>query len=211
LGNRAAQEGEGQTLTLSSRPFNKVDELAHALSEHLPTEKTCVMAVDGFDGAGKSALARELAKRFGGKHFELDLYVRKNHGGHYIDYLRYEDLRRDLITLQQSRGRVICDGICVQAVLDRLGIAGQPWIYVRQVIAGGHWSEGNFLEKYSTPEEAIAGETAPVKKLAQWTGERRPPDGQWLPGLKRELIEYHYRYRPHVQANFVFDREASSG
>lgn len=83
-----------------------------------------LLAIDGFHGAGKTALACDLATQLAVDVVHLDEYLRRNQGG-YVDFLQYQELADAL-----RRRPLIVEGVCILAVLRRLDIAPDILIYV---------------------------------------------------------------------------------
>ena len=83
-----------------------------------------IVAIDGRPGVGKSYFARALGLRASIDVVTLDDFVRPNQG-RYLDALDYEGIRSRL-----GAGFQIVEGLCVLAVLGKLGLAPTVHVYV---------------------------------------------------------------------------------
>ena len=104
----------------STTTISSPGELARRLA-FLPNG---VFAIDGYHGVGKTTLARELAPLLGMSPIHLDDFLVPGQGG-FVACLRDAELSR---VLRQSP--VVVEGVCMLAVMERLGIAPLAHIYV---------------------------------------------------------------------------------
>jgi len=103
-------------------------EVVAALVPVLNGLPPCVIAIDGRDGVGKTTLGRHLAWHFNISLIETDLFLNRHKG--WLDY-REEEIAR-LIRARIDRSRpVVVDGVCLLALLRRLGVAPDFTVYVR--------------------------------------------------------------------------------
>lgn len=155
-----------------------------------------LIAVDGWDGSGKSTLARTIADAASRQYVELDAFLERHRGG-YSDHIRYTDLGRQLVDLGTSK---VVEGVCVREVLARLGHAPALWIYVKLLSSADTWHPGRWFE-FESATEAIAHRQ---QTLARFSRSSRGP--QRVGHLEEELIEYHFKWRPHEASHVIFER-----
>src|SRR3989338_8125845 len=97
------------------------DNKEKLLSE-LKKRQPHIVGVDGEDGAGKSTkIVPFLTEQLDGTVLSLDNYLEKNRDG-YIEYLRYDLLRQDLLALIIKSNPVIIEGIMLLDVLEKIGV-----------------------------------------------------------------------------------------
>lgn len=150
-----------------------------------------MISIDGVDGVGKSTLARQIAEALSIFHVEVDFFVQKHMGG-YIDYIDYDRLGDRIDQVRVSGQGVVVEGICIQQVLKNTGLDSNLSIYVKQIDGDGFWMDQFCL-------------FPPIKAADQVIKERK---AKGLPlGHTQEIIQYHYIFRPHEHADFVFVRQ----
>jgi hypothetical protein len=177
-------------------------ELADIL---LSRDKIHLIGIDGFDGSGKTFLAGRLAKTLSARHINLDDFLNDNESG-FLNHLRYEELQA-AANEALAAGRVIVEGDCLRAVLGRIGLAADSHVYVKQVSADGSWHRADFLNLADSVEETLAIEQESAERFEECRGNIVEPGKNLITGLRRDLITYHFHYRPHECADLIFERE----
>ncbi len=84
-----------------------------------------LFTIDGYHGAGKSTIACDVASHLGIPLIHLDNYVLPGKGG-FLEFIRYPELSAAL----HSRP-IILEGVCLLAVVKRLGITPDVHIYIQ--------------------------------------------------------------------------------
>lgn len=121
--------------------FDSAQELVAELAKDLVAVESAtegglvLVGVDGWDGAGKTTLAGQIAKRIGGKVLSLDPYLEGHRGG-YVPNLRVDEIQREV---GSASGWLIAEGVCLLAAADRIGIRLQKLIYVKRMSPSGFW------------------------------------------------------------------------
>jgi hypothetical protein len=93
-----------------------------------------LVAFDGRSGAGKTPLAREMARRIGGAAVDVDAYLPKatdtdlTRGLDFADMLHIEDLRR---AIEAGGPLVLMSGVCARPVLERLQLPAAAIVWVQ--------------------------------------------------------------------------------
>lgn len=181
------------------------DELVEVLRGYYGDALSGLIAIDGTDGAGKTALALGLQEVLGGVVISLDDFVQDNCGG-YVPYLKMAELR----TALQTPGRpCIVEGVCVLAALERVSHAPDVFIYVKRLGSYGYWHDEDTCDPTEPVEELIARRAKEVAQLARFdpehsdeaTSEDEKPS---LTPLREEIIRYHARHRPSRRADVTF-------
>lgn len=148
---------------------------------------TLLIAIDGMKGVGKST---RVAPHLGPPVIGLDSHLKRT-SAPYVERIRYPALQKELAGYADRA--VVVEGVCVRAVLGRLGLTPHLNVYVRRIGLDGLWPDedialGDRLQEELAKEES----TARVLKL---------PMG----GLTLDLIRYHARFRPYQSADVVVD------
>jgi tRNA uridine 5-carbamoylmethylation protein Kti12 len=172
-------------------------ELAECLAGWCHAPDAALVTVDGFPGSGKSTLASRLASQLSAKHIELDQFLVKNRGG-YLAYLRYEELLRTI----NQHPKTIVDGVCVKAVLNRIGLTESASVYVKRLVAG-IWSDGLNLSETGSAQKAIANEEEIMRRFYEINGDPIP-GSNLVSQLDRDVLIYHFGYRPHECSTAVY-------
>ena len=178
----------------SQKVISDVDILANELA----SLSRGIVSIDGYDGTGKSTLAKSLCLKLQAVHIEVDNFLDKNKGG-YLDHLRYTELATAITTRSATDRLLLVDGVCVRQILKTISVEANLAVYVKQVGVGG-WEKRTMFEDYATPSDAIAHERALLAQYAQIEGS---PQSQ-LPTFQVELIQYHYDFRPHERSEIVY-------
>ena len=97
-------------------------------------------------------------------------------------------------------------------VLDHLGRKPDLTTYVKRLSGGKDWLDGRFLMKWDNADKAIEGEIEEGRKFQELFPEiantfgSQESDSTDLSGLRKDLIRYHFKYRPHEKASFIYVR-----
>lgn len=189
--------------------FNSAKELARQLSGAVSLIDGAIIGVDGYTGVGKTTLAGQIANEIGGKVLSLDSYLEKNRG-RYLPNLRIEEFRNDL---NDARGPLVIEGVCLLAALSIIGVQLKKLIYVKRIGHYGTWKDRRECNPQEPVEDAIRKLEEDVRSYREISG-RPNESGSTGPGTKsgplpelvKELMRYHAEYRPHAQADYVFHR-----
>ena len=193
---------------MTQETFSEAHNLAaHLLALELP--EGSLITVDGLDGSGKSHLARKLAEELKAEHVEIDRFLNQKQGG-FLDQIRYDELG-DALQQSHAGSSAVVEGCCTQEVMKRAGRVPDLKIYVKKIDVAQvdgqrieRWTDGNFLTEYGNPQDALAGEEEALREYQTLFSEEQ---GQAdLPCLQKELIQYHFQYRPHETADLIFAR-----
>lgn len=170
-----------------------IDELQQLILARATLQPGTVIGIDGINGSGKSCLAEQLAPLLRAKHINLDDFLNPSQGG-FLNHLRYDELRK-VISQAMAEGPVIVEGVCLREVLRRLCLEAELHIYIKHNIVCGYWQGGSFLNS-GFLDEALAEEKERALR----------DDADTLSGLRLELINYHHKYLPHENPDFVYER-----
>lgn len=83
-----------------------------------------LVGVDGWPGAGKSTLAKALARRLGARWLQVDAFVLRYAGSYR------EGVDGRALGASMGRGSVIVDGLLLRDILDDLDMTPDLWIWV---------------------------------------------------------------------------------
>lgn len=171
-------------------PMLTVAEIKTALLDR-HTDSAChVIGLDGFMGAGKTTLAFELAESLGGIRVSLDSYADRNADAEdYAARIMRRYLASDFIKLKSAFPFLIVEGICLFEVFAALSECMNSLVYVKRLSVAGIWHDGIHLEDY---------------ELSHSLGEGVDP-------LRKNVLEYHSKWRPHEKAHVVYERSEVNG
>lgn len=150
-----------------------------ALTRQVAGSRQGLIAIDGYHAAGKSTIAREVAARLRVPCLHLDDFLVRNQGA-FLECLRYEQL-----SLALCQRPVIVEGVCMLAVLRRLAVTADLFVYIRAA-------------ERLRPAQAAAMASSDLSDRPHYTG------------LSREVADYHRLFEPAQKADIVYVNEAIS-
>lgn len=180
--------------------FKKEDELLNYLEKY-SNEEYLIIAVDGYDGSGKTYLSKTIYNKF--KDFawiDFDDY-RKNKKANYIESLNIPLIKSKIF----NQKKIIFSGICMLQILEKIKINNFIHIYIKKYNEFG-WADKDdccFLGKI---EDYIKKEVNDMNNFYKLSGES---DKVFKPidlGIRPYLIKYHQRYKPHESSKIIFKR-----
>lgn len=151
-------------------------DLAAALDERFG--RSAIIAIDGWTGAGKTTLARDLAKTLGGDNYDLDSAIIPDQGS-YISALNMSEISQSVTV---SRRPLFVSGICVLQVLSSVAVQPAAHVYVKRMADWG-WADQDDLEGRIPEFPAASGAS-----------------------VRCEMRAYHEMWQPHLQADYEYQR-----
>jgi len=149
-----------------------------------------IVSVDGVDGVGKTTLACNIAKKMNFPCIEIDTFVQEQQGG-FIDHIDYNRLSETIKQAIITNHLIILEGICVLQVLQKLGLNSYAKVYVKVINNYGFWMDQIRL-------------FPPDKSADEMIAERKAKG--FLLGHVEDIIRYHYTFKPHENADYIFER-----
>lgn len=176
------------------------------ISTRLKSGKFRLIGIDGKEGSGKSTLASQLVKIFGFCHINLDLYLDKNRGG-FVEHIRYDLLQAELKYLTKP---IIIEGVCLLAVLQKLNRVHDMLIYVKRMDDKNTWDDESECDVHGDIEQFISNRKdwflSIMKEKAKIKDEFFNPVNGNIPELNEEIIRYHFKFKPHLNADIIYKR-----
>jgi hypothetical protein len=185
---------------MASLRFRAAAELFDTLRRDVTTAAPTIFSLDGWPGSGKSFLGREMAIALTATCLHLDDYVEPDQGK-FIEALDYEALALRIRLPAETPYIVIVEGVCIQQVLENLGVVPRRRIYLKLLSSRGDWPEGEHLDQTA---EQMAIESEALRQMQALHGEEYAQGD--LPQLEQEVRRYHREYRPHDLADYVYER-----
>ncbi len=171
----------------------------------LRTPGPSLIGIDGVDGSGKSTLASSLSKELCCPHINIDDHTDKNLG-EYVNHVHFDELERQL---DDAKGPIIIEGVCLLAILGRLQRSLDKLIYVKRISDYGSWRDEDDCDVSEDINDFMNKKKEEQRKfvLAEACIERKEvPDDINFPELAEEIIRYHYDHRPHEKADIIYKR-----
>lgn len=106
--------------------------------------------------------------------------------GHFIDALRFDELKSAISTALTGAAITIMEGVCARDILSRTGLTAALFIYVARKSPAGILGDLDILDYECQP----------------YGVELCVPDS----ALDREIADYHRRIRPRVGADVIYIR-----
>lgn len=160
------------------------ESLCDRLRGNLFDRAGLLIGIEGYMGSGKTTLATQLSRHLALPLVSLDKFVAIRNGEHaYPSRISRTRLRRQVLR-SARRSPVLIEGICLRAVLRRLGLRLATTVYIKRLSDAGLWHDGLNLEDF------IAGNALDVDMFEPHVSDHR----------------YHAAYAPHKSAHFVIER-----
>ena len=141
-----------------------------------------LLRMEGFDGVGKSGLAKLVVKLIGAAHVEVDKFAFKAEvPGPYRDCLRRDDLDAEVGSALAMGGPTILDAVCLDEVVPSVRWGRGFAVYVKRLSFNNPtpiWHEGFHLEDKS---ELSSDEP------------------------HRGILLYHRNFKPHEHADLIIE------
>jgi adenylate kinase family enzyme len=183
--------------------------LEKAIKEKIASAEAAIITIDGIDGCGKTTIADCLGEQLRIPVIHLDDYIEKNQDG-YVDFIRYDELRNALKKARDASSSIIVEGVCVLQVLENIDMTSDYKIYLWKIDNYGKFSDeyGKLYGNSSSLEEKLHVEEQQLHQFAKMSariyGRPFKNDEVALPGLRRDILTYHWKYGPDKDADIVF-------
>lgn len=179
---------EGEILIM--KPYRDAAELKREIVNRVNSIGIKIITLDGKDNAGKSCLAKRLCADT--EYIPIDLdddrYLHKNKGG-FVDFIKHDNLVKDIRQSTDANKTVIISGICIQKVLDKLGIKPDLTLYCKRLSSNGAvWYDGIMYFDYTQTEDDVIRNNR--GKIA----------------IFYEIVRYHYEYKPDENCDMIYER-----
>jgi shikimate kinase len=97
--------------------------------------------IDGDPGAGKTTLAKKLAKDLETKFISFDNFILEN-GAPYCEQIRYETLQKVIL----ENPKIIIEGVCAIKKFARIGLQFDCHIFMQRFNGTLGWEIGDYLQ-----------------------------------------------------------------
>ena len=175
----------------------------------IPEKKLQLISIDGFSGSGKSYLSKMIVESNNYSYIDIDGDYLIPNNGRYINFIKYEKLKSDILNLVSNGNKVVSDGICILKVLECIGFKPDFKIYVKR-IHNNQWRDGKHLDYTTDVEDALSARRAENQQFENDDAyiEGREPEiiDSSEEDMTHETIRYHYSYQPDVTADLTFQR-----
>lgn len=183
--------------------FDNVRQLADELKNRGVCSKNFLIGIDGFFGAGKTYLAKELGNALNINVINIDKYLIKNKEGS-VKNIDLEKLKKDIISMGK-KGSLIIEGACLLSIFELIDIKYNLLIYIKRIkrVSSFYsfWRDKDECEYDGDIKEKIKQEKINAKKLL---GD--PNYEPREPIANKENMEYHQEFKPHKKANYYYNR-----
>ncbi|MGH6894606.1 MAG: hypothetical protein ACREEP_20360 [Dongiaceae bacterium] len=167
-----------------------------------------IITFDGFNGVGKSTLARHLATKLNVPILELDDFLNRQQD-RFLEALDFPQLSSEVGGALDTYNRVIVEGCLVEAALERVDQRSNFRFYVMQTTRmrsnpDDEWVREHDILYGDASTETVIAELQEVARRAKQLPEEFGGGGSGdLPNLERENILYHRARRPHDRADII--------
>lgn len=166
--------------------FENILQIVEVLKGQDLRNKKIIIGIDGFAGAGKTTLAKDLRDSLGINSINvIDIddgeYYPRGKGG-IIEYIDFTKLKKDITNSQIS---VCFVSVCLLQIFEKIKIIPDIHIYIKKMAARIGSAPDLWRDENDCTFEA---------------------DNQWAKTLKKEDVQYHQRYKPHEKADYCYLR-----
>ncbi|HCM0862620.1 hypothetical protein [Vibrio parahaemolyticus] len=178
-----------------------MDELIEKIIKIKPT----IIWIDGKNGSGKSFLAEKLGLKLNIPVIHVDDYL-ITHQNSYVASLKLDELKQ---TIGEALRPLIVEGVCLLKVRECLGFENGFDVYVKRMSPMGYWADEDECDISESPEIFIQQQQEILKKFSSLSVIKTTSsccDDSEFPALTREIIEYHFKYRPHEYSDVIYHR-----
>lgn len=188
------------------KKFSDIKQLVDELKIREVCSKNLLIGIDGFLGAGKTYLADNLGKILGVNcaniididDKERNYYPRNN--GSIIKYTDFNKLKNDIINIQRKTS-VIFSTACLLQILKEINISPDVYIYVKKMAKHIDRAPDTWLDQDNCTFEG---------DINEWGKQGLSETGNLInveqPTTKKEVIQYHQEYKPHENADYLYNR-----
>ncbi|MGB8819550.1 MAG: hypothetical protein WCC66_16675 [Rhizobiaceae bacterium] len=145
-----------------------------------------LVAIDGFDGAGKTTLALKISRHCDMPYLDLDSILIGPKKLNYVDRIDYERLSSEVAA--QKTGLIV-SGVFVQRILLKIEAMPSIKIYVKRISSNGLWHQGWDIDSESFDENQMLDGRM-----------RRYSD------LSVDILKYHREFTPHTNSDLYYNR-----
>ncbi len=189
--------------------YENISEIIQRISILITEKQLQLITVDGFSGSGKSFLSEKIVDINSYEYIDIDGDYLIPNDGLYINFIKNEQLKADIIKLVSNGKIVVIDGICILQVLDRIGFKPGIKVYVKRIHSQG-WRDGKHLNYDTSVDDALYEESRERQEFendaAYIEGREPEPIDFSREDMTHETIRYHYRYHPDIVSDLVFNR-----
>lgn len=180
--------------------------LAFEIKKRMIATGPVLVSIDGVDGSGKTMVADYMVEQIGCGVIHLDEHIDENRGA-YVGFIHSDELKSAILEAKKTSRCVFVEGVCVLQVLENIGLQPDCKIYVKKLKWGQYWIDGNIYDGAMTLEEKLSLEERGIREFADLEGDPLQEGDIALSGLMRDVITYHWTYRPDENADIVFGNQ----
>jgi hypothetical protein len=158
------------------------------------TAKAFIIGIDGYNGSGKSYIAKIISTHIHGELIHLDSYTDRGTGV-YVKNIDDERLLKVYQKINKDLRAVIFDGICLLQVLEYIDVQPDLLIYIKHYSSDGYWIDDRLCDSKINLEDTLAF----IKRM-------EPKDTSGIGNLDREIAIYHHTYNPIEKSQIIFSR-----
>ena len=174
--------------------FKDAIELKKEVEQYINTKNVKIISIDGKDGSGKTFLAKEICKGSNYIHFPLDDKYLIKQKSTYVDNIKNDELKQDIILNLEKNNVLIIDGICILKILDNINISSELKIYVKKLLSFGYWSDSDLFDYSKDVNEVLTKQEKQLRKFLKFKAfmeDRTPPNYEHHESIFHEIIKYH--------------------
>ena len=189
--------------------FYDQNKIFQEIKKMLNKQTINIISVDGINSSGKTTLAKSISEEFKIPHINIDdNFLIKKKGG-FIEFIKYEELLLNIEKVLNSSKILIIDSICILEILERVKFQPDLKIYVKRLIAGDYWFDGEKIDYSKSVDEIIKSDKLEIAKFISFLNNsnsisNNSDDHEYI---FHEILQYHFKFKPDLKSDLTFQRK----
>lgn len=180
---------------------NNIDTLC----EFISSKNSKIIGLDGSLKAGKSTLGKILSVKFNTNLISFDNYLPPILKGRYPEFLKLNQLKRDVNKTIEENCNVIIEGICFLEVINKIKINHEIRIYVRNKYENFWVNEDLDKEELSSVIKKIEDSYSEVNAVDIMFETPNTSIDSEEEAYGITIAKYHNIYRPIITADIIYE------
>jgi adenylate kinase family enzyme len=192
----------------SNKIITRDDLILSAILFIKSKNENTIIALDGFDGAGKTEFAQLLTNKIEVAHIDIDSFYLNQSGEKYLEKIKYNRLLNDILSILEEK-TIILDGICSLEILNRIKLKPSLHIYFIKTRYGS-CSKNKYIDYSKNVDDIIITDLRDQANFNKMFSKMEKKGNTAIvpsESLTHEIIRYHHKWKPDLAADLQFEWE----
>lgn len=171
-----------------------------------------IITIDGWTGAGKTTISKQIKENENLTKISLDGYFEKN-TGLYLEVFDYDKLNNNIKEIHECGKSILIEGICIDQIMESCGFEPNYKVYIRQLDPNGEWYYDKYLDENKSLEDIFKEEDDEAPIVFDEENNSVKIDAsieidelsQTRKGVFYDLVRYHRKYYPYVNCDLLYE------